>query len=191
MSIVRVITSQSLWGQLVQNVMHFQNPDGALSALEIKDEVFTSLWTRLRNHQNTNLIYNSMSVQIVDSSGHSPDVFSLGGLHGSLDGDSYHPSIAVLFSIQTAFGGRHGHGRFYMCGLHFDFIEHGVIRPDIFALYQGDATFIANRFKSGGSGPLTLGVCPRSDPSDFKGMTDLIAKPTVGIQRRRNIGVGG
>src|ERR1044071_500400 len=191
MAVVRVTITMQMLGQSFQNVIHFAHVDGALTTDGVRAEVQTYLTTRLRNHQNVNLTYSTLSVQPLLPVLQPADVFSMAGAHGSLDGLPYHPSIAVLFSIRTAHAGRNGHGRWYMPGVHYDFVENGVLRPDIYALYQGDATYMTNAFKTGGVRPLTMVVCSRSNPADYKSMTQIVARQVLGIQRRRNIGVGG
>jgi len=179
-------------GQHFQNVWHFTSPDGVLNETGVKDQVIPGMVTRLRNHQNVNLIYSTMSVQQLLPTLQPAEVFSMAGAHGSLDGAMYHPSICVLFSIRTPFGGRTGHGRWYMPGVHGDFVENGGLRADIWALYQGDATYITNSYKSGGtSSDLTMVVVTRSNPGAYRPMSTVVARQVCGIQRRRNIGVGG
>jgi hypothetical protein len=188
----RVISSTSLLGQHYQNVWHFTSEDSAVDELTVKNEVTPGMITRLRNHQNVNLIYETMSVQQLLPTLQPAEVFSMAGAHGSLDGLPYHPSICVLFSIRTPFGGRTGHGRWYMPGLHFDHVENGVLRADIWSLFQGDASYITNSYKSGTTLSLvTMVVVTRSNPGAYRPMTTIVARQTLGIQRRRNIGVGG
>jgi len=191
MAVVRVIISHTMLGQSFQNVIHFAHEDGVLNSDGVRSEVQTYLTGRLRNHQTATLLYSTLSVQYLLPTLQPADVYSMAGVHGSLDGLPYHPSIAVLFSIRTAHAGRNGHGRWYMPGVHYDFVENGVLRPDIFALFAGDATYMTNAFKFGGVSPLNMVVLSRSNPADYKSMTSIVAKSVLGIQRRRNIGVGG
>lgn len=191
MSIIRAITNQTYYGQLIQNVMHFRNPDGALSNLACKNEIFGNLWTVLKSNTNQNLIYSTMSIQQIDPTTTPAEVFTIGPNTGSLIGGGYASFAAVLFSIRTNSPGRHGHGRFYMCGIHGDWVANGLLRADVHSLLAGNATTITGRFKDGGTGPLALGVCPRNDPASFIPMSALICRQVLGVQRRRNLGVGG
>jgi hypothetical protein len=64
---------------------------------------------------------------------------------------------------------------------------------DTFAAFSNAAlTAMRARFlrSSGTHGPLVIGVAPRNNSSAFKDATALIMSPTVGNQRRRNIGIG-
>lgn len=187
----RVISSSELLGQHFQNVWHFTSEDGVLDETGVKDAVIPGMVTRLRNHQNANLIYSTMSVQQLLPTLQPASVFSMAGAHGSLDGQMYHPSVCVLFSIRTGTGGRKGHGRWYMPGLHFDHVENGVLRADIWALFQGDATFITNSYDGGTfASNLRMVVVTRENVADYRPMTTVVVRQVLGIQRRRNIGVG-
>lgn len=191
MSIHRVIFTATMLGQRFQNVLHFENPDGALSNAAMRDELLTNFVARLRNLQNNALVWQSMSIQKVDGVPDEAEVFILSGHVGSLVGNPAPTVLCGLFSIRTGVAGRRGHGRFYMFGVHGDSVANSVVQSGALAAYVTEANFITNRFKGGGSGPITLGVCPRSNPGDFLSMTNLIPRPVFGIQRRRNIGVGG
>ena len=101
----RVISSSSLLGQHYQNVWHFTSEDSSVDELTVKNEATPGMITRLRNHQNVNLVYETMSVQQLLPTLQPAEVFSMAGAHGSLDGLPYHPSICVLFSVRTPLEG--------------------------------------------------------------------------------------
>jgi len=191
MSIVRVIMTGSILGQKMQNVLHFQNPDGALTNLQISEELKPNWITVLRNVQNNQLQWTEISVQRVDSPGFAADVYTVTAAPGSLSGSAALTFACPVVSIRTGVAGRAGHGRFYIFGLHGDSVSNGAFQSGAFAAYQTYVGNLKNRYKSGGTGPIVLGVCPRNNPVDFKPMTDLIVRPIFGVQRRRNLGVGG
>src|SRR6187549_1948016 len=172
MGIVRVVMTATFLGQRCQNVLHFLNPDGALTHLEISEELKPNFITQLRNVQNNQCSWTQISVQNVGT------------------GAGAVPAICPVVSIRTGTAGRHGHGRFYIMGLHAESIANGTFQTDALAAYQTYVNNIKNRYKSGGTGPITMVVCPRSDPMSYHVMTDLIVRSIFGIQRRRNIGVG-
>jgi len=190
MGIVRVVMTATFLGQRCQNVLHFLNPDGALTHLEISEELKPNFITQLRNVQNNQCSWTQISVQNVGTGAGPADVYSITGAAGSLSGAGAVPAICPVVSIRTGTAGRHGHGRFYIMGLHAESIANGTFQTDALAAYQTYVNNIKNRYKSGGTGPITMVVCPRSDPMSYHVMTDLIVRPIFGIQRRRNIGVG-
>ncbi len=191
MTIMRVIPTAIVLGQRCQNVLHFSNPDGALSEAAIATEIQNNWLPPLRNLQNNGCAYASLSVQRVDAPGHAAMVFSLLGTSGALSGAIAPSFVAGLFSIRTSSTGRHGHGRFYMFGVHGDSVLNGVVQSGALAAYQGAANALVARYKSGGTGPITLIVTDRATVTEFHPVTSIIARPVFGVQRRRNIGVGG
>ena len=78
-----------------------------------------------------------------------------------------------------------------MFGVHQDSVLNGQVQSSALGAYQTAANNIVARYTAGGSGPIQFGVCPRSNPADFKTVTAIVARPVFGVQRRRNIGVGG
>jgi hypothetical protein len=190
MSIHRLIFTGTFLGQKCQNVLHVSNPDGALSNLAIRDEMLANFIPRLRNVQNNQASWVQLSVQRVGLTPGIAEIFPLTGQVGSLAGNGASPFVAGVFSIRTGTPGRHGHGRFYLFGVHGASISNGAFESGAFASYQTQALNIEGRFKEGGTGPLDLGVAPRGNEDNFIPMTALIVRSIFGVQRRRNFGVG-
>lgn len=191
MSICRVVASGSILGQRCQNVMHFKNIDGALTHAQIVTEVNDFLLLRFRNLQNASWNWTDIAVQ--DNLDSTPDLLTVHAITGagSLSGEPALTFAAGIFSIRTPMAGRHGHGRIYMPGVHGASVQSGVIQSGAFSAYQGAAANIKARFIVGSVGPLLLGVAPRAHPGDWVQANDLVVRPNFGVQRRRNIGVGG
>lgn len=191
MSVVRVVMSATILGQVVQNVLHFNNPDGALTYQQIRDELVPN-WTAVLNSAlNNGLVWREYKIQTVSPAGAAAEIFVLSGIQGSLVGAPAPPVLCPLVRIRTGVAGRSGHGRFYIFGLHQDSVQNGVFQTDALNFYKVQVAQLQTRYKTGGTGPIQLVVCPRSDPSDFKLMTSLQVQQVFGVQRRRNIGVGG
>lgn len=190
MSIMRVTLTGTYLGQRCQNVIHFKNPDGALNNVAVREEVLGSLVIPIRSLQNNQATWVQMEVQKVDSPAGVVDVFALSGHVGSLSGGGAPSFLAALVRIKTATAGRHGHGRFYVWGVHGASVANGVFESGAFSAYGTTFATMTNRFKTGGTGPLIMGVAPRSSPIDFIPMTALVVPSVFGVQRRRNIGVG-
>jgi len=191
MAVMRVTLSGTYLGQLCQNVIHFHNPDGALDDVAVREEILGNLVIPIRSLQNNQATWQVMQVQKVDGTPSTPSVFPLSGHVGSLSGSGSPPFIAALVRIKTAFAGRHGHGRFYVWGVHGASVGNGVFESGAYSAYGTTFNTMTNRFKTGGTGPLVMVVCPRSDPVNFHPMTALVVPNIFGVQRRRNIGVGG
>lgn len=190
MSIMRVTLSGIFVGQGCQNVLHFENPDGALNHEAIRNDIANFFLVSLRNLQNIGYVWTQIKVQTVSPATDVATVWPISS-PGVFSGDGAHVSLAALFSIRTNTPGRQGHGRFYMAGVHVTSVINSVMPAATQTSYATRAGEIVARYKSGGTGPITLGVCPRLTPSDFKAMVAIVVRPVLGIQRRRNIGVGG
>jgi hypothetical protein len=191
MAIVRIIFDGLILGQRCQNVLHFSNPGGAGSDIAIRDELLAHWVPILRNIQNEHLSWTAVSIQTLTPTMTTATVFPLSGQVGSLAGAAAPPPLCGLFSIRTGVAGRHGHGRFYLFGVHQESVENGVLQSGAFGAYQTAANSLVARYNASGSGPIILGVAPRGSPSDWIACIDIVVRPTFGIQRRRNIGVGG
>lgn len=190
MAIMRVTLSGTYLGQLCQNVIHFSNPDRALNDAAVREEVLGSLVIPIRSLQNNQATWTVMTVQKVDGPADTPSVFALSGHVGSLSGGGAPSFLAAVVRIKTATAGRHGHGRFYIWGVHGASVANGVFEGGAFSAYGTTMATMTNRFKTGGTGPLIMGVAPRSSPTSFLAMTALVVPSIFGVQRRRNIGVG-
>ena len=191
MAIWKVVNSALILGQRVQNVIHFATGPGTFTEEDVYNE-FTANWMGvLRNLQNNNLSYTEVAVQRIDPPAGPLILFPITGTNGSLSGAPAPPVLCGLFSIRTAASCRGGHGRFYMFGVHGESVADGVVQSGAYAAYQGAAVNLTNRFKQGGTGPMILVVLPRNNVTNYKSMTSVVVRRTFGIQRRRNIGVGG
>lgn len=191
MSTMRVILSGVILAQRCQNVLHFWNPDDTQTHDNIRDELIANWLPIVRNVQNANWRWTEISVQRVSGTPDIATVYPLSGNAGSLSGAPAVTVIAILFSIRTAVPGRHGHGRFYLPGVHGESVSNSVPESGALSAFQGAANALVARYGASGTGPINLVVVPRATPSDTHFCTAIVVRPTFGVQRRRNIGVGG
>jgi len=191
MRVFRVVITGIVLAQRCQNVLHFIDNSDSKTEDNVKDEINANFRNQLTNLQNFNMNYSDMSVQIIHPAIQPMVLYPLTGQHGALSGAPAPPVLCALFSIRTATAGRHGHGRFYMFGVHGESVLNGIVEPGAYSAYQTAAANLTNRFKSGGTGPIQLAVVPRNNPSAAKPCTAIVVRQQFGIQRRRNIGVGG
>lgn len=192
MSIMRCTITGIYLAQKCQNVLHFNNPDGALSHINIFDELAANYWGVIRNFMNNQAAFTELRVQKIDGVPDTPSVFPISGVAGSLSGGGAPSFLCGLVRIKTASSGRHAHGRIYQWGVHGESVSNGIFQSGAWADWQTRWTTVQNRYKTGGSGPITLGVIKRGSvtTSDFYPMTALVVPQIFGVQRRRNIGVG-
>jgi len=191
MSEHRITLTGLYWGNTIQNVVHVLNPDGALDAPGIFTE-FTNNWINVIKAKQMNTFHwTSITEQIVDTAGIPPNTTALSIAGDGVGNEGLQSVLAVILSFRTSFAGRAGRGRIYIAGVKADAVETNVLRPSTFTDYQTIATTLTARFKSGGSGPLTLLVRKHSGAGALgHPVSDIICRNRWGVQRRRNTGVG-
>lgn len=189
MSHHRVTVSGLLYGQTHQNVLHVSNPDGALSHSQIADEFETHWISQVKTKQVTSMIYNQIIVS--DSSGSGPPAFTKAV---NVAGTNVANADAVPFScfvvqLRTNLAGRHGHGRFYVSGVTNSAHTNGIVTAAVITAWNTTLATMKARFAEGGTSALTL-VLKEKNAQVYHPVTDMIIRQYLGVQRRRNYGVG-
>jgi len=197
MSVHRVTVSGLLWGSVVQNVLHFKNPDGTLTPSQIAAEIYDNFLghTALVGYQHITgnvVTYFSIKVEELATTPPSPYTFNFTRAGEVSAGNDVMPQVCLVVQIRTALAGRHNHGRFYVPGFPTSFATQGIINSNATAYIVQCLPAMEARFKLSGSGPLILGVNPRHDNTgvNFVSMTGLQVSAKPGIQRRRGVGIG-
>lgn len=194
MTIYRATVSGTLFGQVVQNVMHFRRfeppPDApAVLAQRLIDGFYGQIRLFCSNQMN----WNQVRVDTIEDPPPLPTIVTT-NFSGSWTSTSvlWGP-MTVVFQIRTPFPGRKGRGRWYISGVDAAAVQSGFWN----AGQQGLHNSVANSLKSQFIGPppssdYELGVFPRGslDPTDFKVANNIVARPLPGTQTRRNIGRG-
>ena len=193
MTIERVtVTGQYYGGVTMQNVLHFNNADGFLSPNAVCIEIRDNWLQQIKTNQSNIIHWLDVACQTLGSAA-SPTHLAI-DVQGA-DSVAANQSLSFVcwkLQINTGVAGRSGRGRIYVSGLRNTHFTSGAVgSTGLTAL----ATPVANlnaRYKSGGSGPLVIGVMPRGSTvsADFKSCTSLTIASIAGVQRRRNIGVG-
>lgn len=190
MSVYRVTLTGKLLEQRLQNVLHFA--DRGLTQMtpdEVIDELLAGWLPILRNLQNNQFQTVGIKVQQLTPSLLIPVERAVSNQAGSLAGDPAPLFVSALFSLRTAVPGRTGRGRFYMAGVHGPSMVNG--KNGAMSSYIPRALDLQNRYGAFGNGALVLVICNRVNPLPAKTVTQIIARDIWGVQRRRNIGVGG
>jgi hypothetical protein len=178
----------------MQNVVHFNNPDGATSHAAMFTYLIANWLTPLRASQNNNFSWLSMSIQTVHPSGSVASLFTISPGGGDQAGDMAPPVIAALLQIRTGFPGKRGRGRIYVPGMPINYFNTiGKLNAGAYAQMQ--TNFLnawRTKFLSGGSAPITLGICKRSSPGagDINLAIAIDVRNYAAVQRRRNYFIG-
>jgi hypothetical protein len=178
-------------GNAHQNVLHFKTANGtetpATLAADLRDKWLQQIKTR---HGGT-LVWNGISVRQLGTTT-APFTLSI-AITGSGDTSAnYTPFAAFVVQIRTAFAGRHGHGRFYLGAVHPGAYVNGILTSTTISDWATIISTLMGWYGPSGTTPYQLGVLKRgsSDSTDFHPCTALVLRSSLGVQRRRNYGVG-
>jgi hypothetical protein len=194
--IFRVVNSAHLFGQTVQNVIHFSKTDAVWPsdanslALAIRD-VWLGGAHGIRWIQTSTCVWSLVQVYDAGSPSLSPIslTISVAGNETSFS-DALPPYEALILRIRADAFGKHGRGRVYIPGVTVGTFAAGVLSSSaITALSPILAQLTAGFITSGGTG-FSVGIAPRNSPVDFHLADRFEVAPTSGVQRRRNIGIG-
>lgn len=192
MGLWKVVISGTFFSNLCQNVLYFEKRNGTQGTeVELKNELQTNWIPIFQQLQNNAFLYTTLSVQDLGPPAKPAVIFSLVGMAGALSGAPAHSVLAGLFSLRTNVGGRKGHGRFYMPGVHGQSVLNNVLQPGAFNQYVASAVSLSARYGEPGSGPYRLILRSHGPEHTETRVTDIVVRQTFGIQRRRNTGVGG
>lgn len=193
MALERVTISCTVDGQICQNVMHFKNPDGALTATQVADKIDTLWIPQWKQFQHAGAIWFDIEVRRIPT---GPAVFhktiTVAGTGGA-EAEQDNPVACRVMKLQTPIAGRHGHGRLYIPGTAFSAWNKGLIKPASIIAGQTVVNALKAAFVGGGAtSGLQLMVAPRNAGTEADGIlvTDITQRTTLGYQRRRSIGVG-
>lgn len=184
----RVTVVSSMYAQQLNNVLNFLGPaadPGALSTLA--NEVDTIWIDRVKTLQSAAVVYNGIKVRALNT---TLPVFTktinkpgTPGFDNQLD-----PCQTFILRLRTGFAGKHGRGRCYISGVLKGWFENGLVTAAIITSWNNVFSQILGS-TGFGSSPYQLCVGDKA-ATVFRPVTSMQVAPTLGHQRRRNIGVG-
>lgn len=194
MSLYRAVVRGTIFNQLCENVIHFQD-EGSGSAIDLA-VVLRDVWCpTVRNLQNANFGWFFVSVSKKPDGSNTweaPEQLTFPSQPGSLSGAGAHPSLAWIFSLRRACAGRHCRGRIYLPGVHGESVVNGQAQDGAFTAANVVKGLMLDRFYRSGNSftGYSLSVAERKSPYAHDYVEQIIVRRTFGIQRRRNINVG-
>jgi hypothetical protein len=191
MALARVTINMTWFGQVVQNVLHFWNGEGAYDAAAVKFAIETLWIPPIRPLQLGSLNYFKIQVRRMDVIGGLTTDFAvnINGSSGSAV-EGWGP-LCMLWSLSTATGGHAGKGRIYLPGSYPGNVVQGRFISALMDQMNTAAATIGGRFLgAGATSGFQLAVCKRENLPVVHPVTSIIPRQVPGIQRRRNIGVG-
>jgi hypothetical protein len=190
MTLFRATIIQTMYGQQIQNVLHFEHfsSDPATSSL-LADAISATWIPNVRLMQTAALIYTGIKVQMLESQ--FPPFVKTVNVAGQFGHDDQMTTYsAFVLRLRTAFAGKTGRGRLYIAGVLKGWTTNGLVTQDRINAWNLEIVDIMQAHGPGGTSDFKLGVCPSKAPFNFKPVTSMQIAPTLGVQRRRNIGIG-
>lgn len=193
MSVLKITTSGTYLGAVMQNVLHFDNPDGVTTldaaAADIRDN-----WAALmRNAHCSGFTYTNISVRDVSSPA-SQTLNLPYSAAGVGEPSAPHMVLAFILTLRGAAAGRHGRGRVYIAAPRSGWVTNSQMTAAGMSYMQTNVINpIAARFVgSGRTSNLQLCIADYGggDPPVLTSVTSLVLRQYMGVQRRRNINVG-
>lgn len=192
MSHYRITVSGTLFGQLIQHVFHMEDPDGltglAGTATDLRDNWVFKHTLR----QGPEVRYTNILVQNIDDPLVAPFSLTIDRQGQWSATDRVPPFSCLVVKKVTATGGRHGRGRIFFPGVAPDAFQNGAFTSGY--LTQWNDNFITPVMaRYGPSGSHNLNLMLRANLPDGAILVPIISlqvRPILGVQRRRNIGVG-
>lgn len=188
--VYRVTLTQSLWGETLQNVLHFTHFEAnPLAMPELVTDLKATWIPQVKWIQQDQLRYVGARVQILESqyAAYSEALNVAGSAGGSNDYKTYN---AHILQLRTPFLGRTGRGRQYIGGVALNLTDKGIIKSDIVTSWNNHILTLVDTYCQSGVSNFRLVVNPHGPTVNAKIVTSITLNPIEGIQRRRNIGVG-
>jgi len=190
-NIFRVTLTQLLYGQQLQNVIHFTGPSSdPLQLSALADDVQANWISQVRPTQTGTLTYIDIAVRLLESQ--FPTFHKTVNLPATGGGgnETNLPFVATVWRLRGAVIGRHGRGRLYIGGVHQQFSTNGIINAASITTWRNFQNNILATYGPSGSSTFRLVICPSKPPFNTVEVTTMDIAPTWGTQRRRNIGRG-
>lgn len=189
-NIFRVTLTQLLHAQTCQNVLHFVGPSSdPLQMSALADEVVGSWIAQIRTTQIADVKYIDVGVTLLQSQ--FPSFHKTVNIEGvNFANEHSVPFLSAIWRLRTAFQGRKGRGRVYICGMGEVISSKGVIDAATITEWTNRANNILSVHGPNGSSSFRLQVCSSKPPFDPKPVVQIQIAPTWGHQSRRNIGIG-
>lgn len=190
-NVFRVTLFQTMYGQSLQNVLHFSGPSSDPLQMSALADAVEANWVNLvRQVQAAFIQYTRISVRMMGSQ-FPPFDKTVAILGANSNTDQALTYYCHVIRLRTAFIGRRGRGRVYIGGLNTNLQQNGFLMASTLTLWAPRLASIMAAFGPGGSSPFRLGVTSKTNANgDFKEVTNIAMAPTPTCQRRRNIGIG-
>jgi hypothetical protein len=190
MAIRRVVLSGTFYAQLWQNRFHVDTDPPTLTDEEVCNHFKVNWVNRIRNLQDNDIKYTSVSSQAVGPGGVSGFTLPLTET-GALSPSNQSFTFACwVLQLRTDLVGRRFRGRVYVPGVHLGYHQEGRVNAPGLAAWNLELPVLTERFIQGGEFADIWLVIRGETESHNTVVRNIQLRSVLGMQRRRNIGVG-
>jgi len=189
-NIFRVTTIGAMYGQQVQNVVHFTGPSSDPNELSaLADHIAANWLLTIKTGQTSALVYNSIKVRLLESQ--FPTFVKTVNIPGAFGfDDEVSTVLSFILRLRSSEIGKRGRGRLYLAGVLKGWTTLGLVDSDILVAWNNRIATLMGVYGPSGSSTYRLSIVPSKAPFTVRSVTSMQIAPTLGVQRRRNIGIG-
>lgn len=192
MSHHKVTLSQDVQGRVIQNVIHFANPDGLITQQAMAGFMETDWIPQFRPVQWNQTKYFQVEVRQI-LAGPNPPVFLKTINITGVSNTSKQPALlAWKLRFQTGLAGRTQRGRYFIGGIGFGMLDLNTeqVGSSSIVVFTNIITALSSRFM--GASPSTgLHLCIAHKNGDIPSLVSTITlDPNITTMRSRKFGVG-
>lgn len=189
-NIFRVTTVGLMYGQEIQNVLHFHGPSSDPAELSaLADHVATNWIGVVKLQQTASLVYTGVRVRMLESQ--FPTFTKTVNIPGSFGADDQVSTmLAFVLRLRSAVIGKHGRGRLYIGGVLKGWTTNGLVTQAQLDVWATRISTLMGIYGPNGSSNYRLTICPHKAPFNINDVTSMQIASKLGVQRRRNIGIG-
>lgn len=190
-NVFRVTVTAVLYGQQCQNVIHLSGPSSDPGQMSVLATEIRDVWVeKVRGVITQDVKFVNINVRLLGSQFAPFDkTINVNGA-GSASNQQI-PFACYVIRLRSALIGRKGHGRVYIPGVLNGVTDFGLLNQSTLNFWSPRLADIMAAFGPGGTSTFRLGVGPKvNTTANFKEVINLQMAPTLGSQRRRNIGIG-
>lgn len=194
MALFRAVVAATQVGQQVCNVLHFSK-DGPWTdqlALQLAQHLRDNLLNDIRLRISNRVVWFGITVYDPLTPGRQPATLAINVAGAaSTSAQNNNPVACVKIRLRTSQTGPHGRGRIYLPGAPSVDYADGLATANTITSWTAIFGVIGPKYiGSGATSGFVLCVAPKANPANHLTVIQIELAPTMGIQRRRNIGVG-
>lgn len=193
MTTERIDLLQQYRGRQVQNTFYVSNPEGSMPLDVVANNIEAAWIPPFRGSQFTSHLYHTIIVTRVLPTGNPLQHVKAINILGTGSSLTLHGSLSYVIKFGSGLAGRKNRGRYYIAGVASGFFETST--EIISAAGNTFFTNMCNQLKAAFTGNtpssgLGLVIWHRGPEPSTTSVVQITQRSVLGLQRRRNVGVG-